>query len=608
MRQIVAKPWFALAGLLLVLVSGAVWIAIPKFGVWFTLLALLPWAMSWLVSNPLFQRTPFDFLVAIFLITAWVGYWAAYDKTTAWIKLWLIITAILLYYALSAQPKQNLVALSLFSFCLGLGISIYFFLTHDFSGLGSIALWWMNNRPQVVWYAIDRDYISGLLVITNLFALYWLWNIIQSLLSQSTVILKFLIILVLGIVFLAFILTMSRGTLAAVVCGLGVWILWKITTSNRFLAKLGMKPLFPVLVLVYLSAIIVFIYLGPARVDGDLDQSYYGKNTRAELFERSAYILADYPITGGGLSSFPGLYSQYVLGIPIYYFINSYNLFLDVAIEQGLIGGLAFILIYFESVWLVSRSLIKSQGHQIRVFNWLCLFALIITMVHGLIYDYLYNGNGAILLFFPVGISITGVMNLENSRDKIIRLPEALSLLHKSNARMLIIIPILGMITLFALNMNKIISIWYGNLGAVQMSQVELQSFSTNEWATSEIVPRLEIADASFRSALQYDPSNQTANYRLGLISMLRQDFESASANLETAYQEAPSHRGIIKNLGYCYVWLGNMEKAKTLLVKIPEAQKELNVYIWWWETQGRPDLSEKASVMASRLESSASQ
>ena len=84
---------------------------------------------------------------------------------------------------------------------------------------------------------------------------------------------------------------------------------------------------------------------------------------------------------------------------------------------------------------------------------------------------------------------------------------------------------------------------------------------------------------------------------------MLRRDFKTAAVNLETAHEEAPNHRGIIKSLGYCYVWLGDMDKAQTLLDQIPEAQHEMQVYTWWWGKQGRPDLSERASLMISRLD-----
>jgi lipopolysaccharide biosynthesis regulator YciM len=151
---------------------------------------------------------------------------------------------------------------------------------------------------------------------------------------------------------------------------------------------------------------------------------------------------------------------------------------------------------------------------------------------------------------------------------------------------------------MLGVNINTVISRWYANLGAVQMSQAELKNFPANQWATSDMVHELKPAESTLQDALQYNPRNQTANYRLGLISMLRQDFKTAASNLETAHQEAPNHRGIIKSLGYCYVWLGDMERAQILLDQIPEAEKEMKVYIWWWETQDRPDLSEKASVI----------
>ena len=83
---------------------------------------------------------------------------------------------------------------------------------------------------------------------------------------------------------------------------------------------------------------------------------------------------------------------------------------------------------------------------------------------------------------------------------------------------------------------------------------------------------------------------------------MLRGDFQSAAGYLETALEQAPEHRGIIKSLGYCYTWLGDVDKARPLLEEIPEARSELEVYVWWWDTQGRLDLSAHASEMASEL------
>ena len=100
MRQLVDNRWFALTDLLLVVMSAAAWMLIPQFGIGFSLIALLPWVFRFLAGYLPFKRTPFDWLIAIFLVTAWVGYWAAYDISAAWVKIWLIVSGVLLYYAL----------------------------------------------------------------------------------------------------------------------------------------------------------------------------------------------------------------------------------------------------------------------------------------------------------------------------------------------------------------------------------------------------------------------------------------------------------------------------------------------------------------------------
>jgi hypothetical protein len=503
----------------------------------------------------------------------------------------------LLYYAFSGQPKQNLVFLSFLSFCFALALSLYFCFTYGFEGSGGkIATWWMNHRPRLDWPAIHYDDVLGLVLISAILAFYWLWNTSKKSFGTAAVVMRLFLLLGIGMVALVFVLTISRGIELMVLAAMGFWVLWRVSTSSG--SNVRVKAVFPLLVIGYLVVLITFTYLGPASDVPGSPQSDYGTNSRAEVLGRGAYFLADYPITGAGLASFPGLYSQYMLVIPHFYFPNSYNLFLDVAIEQGVIAGTIFIILYLGSVIFVSQAIANDPPNELRFMRWLALIALIVTIVHGLFYDYLYSGTGTALLFYPLGMAMAGRVDRPTSAEQIFQLPRT-----ASSRNRVITAPLLAVVALLALNLHKIIPLWYANLGAVQMSQVELKDFPTGQWATSEIVPRLELADTAFQSALQYEPGNQTANYHLGRISMLRQDFKTAAANLETAYQEIPNHRGIIKSLGYCYVWLGEMDKAQALLDRIPEARHEMEVYIWWWETQGRPDLSERASRIVSRLD-----
>ena len=598
LRRLASGRWFALADLVLVSISGCLWIFRPEISILpVIILAILPWVVRLTVGLFPFRRTALDLLVLTFLVTGWVGYWAAYDPEAAWTKVWLICFAVLLYYALAGQPTENLELVCTWFSCIGLGVSIYFFLTHDFVAqprkveiVNEIGRWIMAMRPGFGWTAIHPNYVAGIVAITTPFTLYAL---IQPTNNGKSISIFVDIFMSLGfaIALLAVFMATSRGVLMAIASACGVWILWQIIDRVRMNYSLRHKVVFPALVLLYLCAVALFLYSGPANVGYASTSSSFGTGSRAELFGWGLSLVFDFPFTGGGLAAFPGLYSYYMLGIPFFNVINSHNLFLDVAIEQGLLGGLAFLVIFVMSIWWMASEITKTNSPARRRYGWLLFLALIIAFVHGMVDDYLYNGSGTLLALSLVGFS--SALQLEQGRTA-----------PPKNYRLFVLI-VPALIALFMIIPNRFGAAWIANLGAVQMSQVELKGFPTGQWATSEIVPGLEMAEATLHSALQYDSRNQTANYRLGLISILRRDFKAAAANLETAYQEAPNHRGITKSLGYCYVWLGDMDKARQLLTRIPEAQNEMRVYIWWWDTQGRPDLAEQASKIVSRLDPS---
>jgi O-antigen ligase len=598
LRRLASNRWFALADLVLVSLSGCLWISRPEIAILpVIILAMLPWVVRLTAGLFPFRRTALDLLVLTFLVTGWIGYWAAYDPEVAWTKVWLICFAVLLYYALAGQPTENRDLVCILFSCIGLGVSIYFFLTHDFVAqprkveiVNEIGRWIMAMRPQLGWTAIHPNYVAGIVALTTPFTLYALIRPTNNGKGSSTF-LDIFMILGFAIALLAIFMATSRGVLMAIASAGGVWILWQIIDRIPMSHPLRHKVVFPALVFLYLCAVVLFLYMGPGNVGYGSTGSSDSTGSRAELFGRSLSLVFDFPFTGGGLAAFPGLYSYYMLGIPFFNVSNSHNLFLDVAIEQGLLGGLAFLVIFLISIWWMASEIAETNSPARRRYGWLLFLALIIAFVHGMVDDYLYNGSGTLLALTLVGLA------------SAFQPEQGGTALPKNYRLFVLIVP--ALIALFMMNPNRFRAAWIANRGAVQMSHVELKDFPTGQWATSEMVPRLEIAETTLHSALQYDSRNQTANYRLGLISMLRRDFKTAAAYLETAYQEAPDHRGIIKSLGYCYVWLGDMDKARLLLKRIPEAQYEMGVYIWWWETQGRSDLSENASIVVSRLDPS---
>src|SRR5581483_2667091 len=108
-----------------------------------------------------------------------------------------------------------------------------------------------------------------------------------------------------------------------------------------------------------------------------------------------------------------------------------------------------------------------------------------------------------------------------------------------------------------------------------------------------------------FDTALSLNPLNPVANFRLGLIRLSRGEVEQAVSYLEQAWLVDPNHHATRKALGYAYTWLGDLAKAEVLLRSVREAPTEMDIYSWWWQTQGEPVLAERAAQLAPKLQTS---
>ncbi len=589
-RESVEGRGFALFDLGIVVVCGAALSLYPALGMWALAASLIPWAARFLAGLAPFRRTRFDLFVVVYLLTAVSGYWAAYDPSMGMQKLYLIVLSVVLYYALSAQPGENLDWVSALFFCVGVGVALYFLLTHDFivdprkvNIANEIGRRLMQVRPSTGWGQIHPNYAAGMVAVLSPFGIYlalrqrnrpvFIW-VLAGLSVQALV------------VFLA----TSRGVWMAIVCAAGIWLTGWIVRSGRLKPKWRNEAVFPLFALGCLATVVLLLYAGPASIGGVISgNDSYGTGSRTELFWRSLKLVADFPLTGGGLGAFPGLYSQYILGIPNYYLPNAHNTFLDVFIEQGIFGGIAFLTLYLASIWLVAGK----TSNTVSSFEGLLLIALLVACVHGLVDDYLYHPLGVM-----AGLLLPGLAARNTGAGARNPFPERMDRTDIIVVGAMVVL----LLALGAMYRNSMRAFWYSNLGAVQMARVELAGFPTNEWAGPRIVERLQDAESSLLFSVSADSANRTANHRLGLIALLRRDIPSACSYLSTAHTLDPAHRGVLKSLGYCYAWQGDLENSKTLLGSLPEAPKELSVYAEWWQAQGYADFSKNASDLFADL------
>ena len=611
MQQLVGNRWFALAELLIVFAYGAVVTIWPKLGGWLVVLVLLPWLIRIVSGRVTFEKSAFIVPLALIVITAGIGVWAAYDQQAAWGKFWIIIGAVAVSIALVNQPRANLGVIASLVGLMGVIIAIIFILNNEWntqsSDLGVINRaggWIMANRPSIGSLSLSPNFVGGLLAILVPIPLalgLYSWKKGDRA--------KAILSLAMGmVVLLGLFLTSSRGAWIALLLGMGVWVLSKVSVYLSVKIRKPSQLVFILLLLLLIIPALWVIGTFPGGVVGLADRlpgSASGES-RYDLAVNTARLIGDYPFTGGGLRSFPGLYSQYMMVTPYFLFSYSHNLYLDLFLEQGLLGGFAILAVVVGGAWMLIKRVRDAREDSLITHLAEAVFiGIIIMLLHGLVDDPLYGDTGTPLLLLLPALAIM-LVNTENPPLTMTDQSQGTGYPSEDSRIRRIVIPgivLIVFLSVFATFRRSLFAIWYANLGAIEMSRWELENWPQDQWNANPDVSPLVHSEFLFKRALAFNPYERTALHRSGLIAMQSRDFSTAQTDLERAFNIDPDHRGIRKSLGYAYVWEGDLENAERMLQGISEARDEMEVYSWWWGENYRRDLATQASEMASILD-----
>ena len=597
---------FAWVDLGCALFAGALWyVSDGKLGPWPLLIAGIPWALRVAHGRFPVRRTRFDYLLWPFLATAVLAALVSSAPEIAGDKLWLIVGAATLFYALAGQRAVNvwpiIIGIGLFAATL----AVYFFMTNDWELLpakidtiNDLALSWMHLRPS--WlegsHQLHPNVAGGLLAM--LFPLALAGGIRATRDWQRAAMVPAAGVGILLSASLAF--TSSRGAWLALLSGLLAWVIWIGAGQLHQRLALSRRQTLAALIASLAGIALTVALLTPGGLLGLLDRlpGPASAGSRLMISRDTIDLIGDYPLLGAGLGAFDGLYSQYIRVIPNHFLIHSHNLFFDVGLEQGLAGLLLLLGMLGVAFWWLadpSDSRPRRSLHGRSLLAGALFASLVVLCVHGLVEDTLYGSRAVLLLWLALGLA--GVLfPRRNSAPR--EVPIA------ANKPALIVVSGLLLAGLvFALaNRSAIISRYESNRGALEMARVELASYPTNAWTDGSEVARLSGAEARFAEAVQLDPRNRTAWHRLGLLAMMRREYGTATGYLSEAHELDPAHRGINKALGYSEIWSGQVAEGVRLLATVPEAQSELGVYAWWWDTQERPELSQLAKEALTAL------
>ncbi len=572
----------------------------PELGWLPLIIAFFPWVIRIIWQQNPFQFSVLDFLIIAFLFTSFVGLLVAYNPDQAFHKFYLIIGSIYLFYSLRRQNKENLWTITIALGLYGVLTTIIFILTNnwltfpaDFQIVKEFGYLLMRIRPQIEFGAFldtqmfHANIVAGINAILIPLCATAAWHFWKA--GRKTLFVFSLSIL--AILGFGLFITSSRAAWLAVISGLSFLIALNQGRIKFFFAT--HKYFFPMIpILIIATGVLAPYFLADSLYDSTLQITDLNSfESRLKIARQTYFLISDFPFTGGGLGSFPGLYSQYILVIPFFMFGYSHNLYLDLALEQGIFGFAVWLSIIFLCASVLGSTIKKQyETGENFLFASTIFASLIVFLLHGIMDDSIYSNVWGMTIF----LVIPGLIIAQSDR-----LYKTTFIQKYTKFGIIGLAIIIGLSIVF---IKPLLATWNANIGAVQMAKVELENWPTEEWVNGNQSVSYEQATNHLIRSISLEKSNQTANYRLGLILIAARDYPEAAKFLETARLSAPNHRGITKSLGYCYVWLGQFNEASRLLSDIPEAKQEMVNFIWWWENQGQKDLSIHAFQMVAQL------
>jgi O-antigen ligase len=614
--------WFPYLDLACALAAGALWDLRSPWMLPLTL-ALAPWLARLLLVGRLTRRTPFDAPLALFVVTAGLAVWAAFDKEVAWHKFWLVVGAVFIFYALvnaqsllpwerrsplrrSGDPRAWLLAL------LGGIVSLYFLAGHDWAAdpakldaITRLGLALQAPLPSLAGHSLTANVTGGILALTLPFAgaaAVAAWRAPGRRVADGRRLPAILVAAaLLVLILLGLFLSTSRGAWMGTAVALLLALLW--LAANRLAPRLtaaeGAPPdaevprvaeagpglrrrqrqLFYCGVAVAGALLLLLVAQWPGGLPAFVRAVVPGGTglNRLALWSNSRILVQDYALIGSGLGGYTMLYSTYTFLIHVAFSSHSHNLFLNIAIEQGLPALLLFgamCLIFWGRVEEELRP--RGQGRQTAVAPALgaAALALVIMLVHGLVDDTLYGSRALLILFAPFAFAASHPQ------------PPATRPLPLATRHLLFALAAILLTTSLLLWQPRPRALYFANLGAVYQSRAELAVYDWPAWDIQDSVRRevdLSAAVAAYERALVLNPSNATANRRLGQIALSRGDYSAALLHLERAYAATPWDNATRQLLGEAYVVNGRVAEAAQLWATVNNSQGQLELRAYWY-------------------------
>ncbi len=367
----------------------------------------LPWLLRWLRRGRPTQPTALDLPIAIYLATAALSLWPSVDRAHSLNFLLVLIAGVAVYYGIVnavGTPARLCLAVALFM-AGGVALSAVGFLQTDWAELAKTSSLpgvydRLQNVPHLLGRTLNRGVTSGAMVLfvpvglaLVLAAPRW-WH--RFLAAAATLVMVALLLL-----------SRSRGDILALALTIPAVGLWRLRRGHVWL----------VCALLGAFGLIAGLTLYAPEVVARIAFTYPG---RWQVWERAAIIIRDHPFTGIGLDTFRFVaqnvypYFDYALDQTV----NAHNRLLQVGVDQGLLGLVAFVAlaVLFYRVnrrsWQCART-----GYQRGLAAGLC-GSFTAFMLGSVFDDGVLTGRAGLAVWYLLGLGVAQAYLVAGEEDR----------------------------------------------------------------------------------------------------------------------------------------------------------------------------------------------
>lgn len=542
------------------------------------------------------ERTGLEIPAILFISSAIVAAFISHNQGSALLQFARILAGLALFTLVVQSNLAEQRWLGVGFVIAAVVLAVYWPLQNDFATqpikvkvVHTAGLWIENNLPDfkieaLTGLSIHPAVASGVLLIALPAAVVLAIDAWQSRRRLLSALAGLSIFLILATLFLASI----RGAWMALAAMVGLAIL--ILVQRRWFSTHRRKHIFWGSFIII--GILAVVYLSDSNrlteILGAIPDPTGTVMARLDLWKDGLGLIRSYPFTGSGLASFYMVHSTYSLLTHSPLIQHAHNTFLQVWIEQGILGVLGILWgsgILFTKSWHALDIPDKLFEKPTIWWGWAGLIMLAGNAVQGLVDVTMYIERTLPLYGLVFGYAWLTFRRIDERPDP----PNKLKMYKRLAAGVgLLIFCLVGMI-----NRPELLGAWYANQGALSQARLELNQYDPNHFAalTLDKVRQsidLSQAEASFQEALIWQPSQVTALQRLSIIALSRGEYQEALDLSQTAWNAF--YRDDVTRLLYgdALVANGQIKEASRVVQGLPRAEGRLmfQAYYRYWVNQ----------------------